>query len=66
MKSEWVDGIKLQCDRAHVAFFFKQWGVWSPDGRKLNESEWPEILRPRGPQGQARISETKIESDPDG
>ena len=37
MKSAWVDRIKLQCDRAHVAFFFKQWGAWGVDGRKRSK-----------------------------
>lgn len=37
MKSEWVDRIKLQCDRADVAFFFKQWGAWGADGRKRSK-----------------------------
>jgi len=26
MKTEWVEGILKQCQEAHVAFFFKQWG----------------------------------------
>lgn len=39
MKSEWVDRIKRQCDRAHVAFFFKQWGAWGADGRKRSKKE---------------------------
>lgn len=37
IKSEWVDRIKLQCDRVHVAFFFKQWGAWGADGRKRSK-----------------------------
>jgi protein gp37 len=38
MKSEWVDGIKCQCDAAEVAFFFKQWGAWGADGQKRSKS----------------------------
>lgn len=38
MKSEWVDRIKKQCDRARVPFFFKQWGTWGPDGEKRSKS----------------------------
>ncbi|WP_434778530.1 phage Gp37/Gp68 family protein [Neisseria sp. Ec49-e6-T10] len=34
MKSDWVDRIRLQCQEAHVAFFFKQWGSWGVDGVK--------------------------------
>jgi protein gp37 len=25
MKTEWVEGVKRQCDDTNVAFFFKQW-----------------------------------------
>jgi protein gp37 len=38
MKSEWIDGIKRQCDAAQVAFFFKQWGTWGSDGAKRSKS----------------------------
>lgn len=37
MKPEWVDGIKRQCDRDEVAFFFKQWGTWGADGQKRSK-----------------------------
>ncbi|MEX2165097.1 MAG: phage Gp37/Gp68 family protein [Sulfuricaulis sp.] len=37
MKREWVDDIKRQCDRAGVAFFFKQWGTWGADGQKRSK-----------------------------
>lgn len=40
MKTEWVTGIKQQCQEQNVAFFFKQWGGWGADGvkraKKLN------------------------------
>jgi protein gp37 len=32
MHSEWVRSVKRQCDSADVAFFFKQWGKYGPDG----------------------------------
>jgi protein gp37 len=32
MKEEWVSSIRSQCVRADVAFFFKQWGKFGPDG----------------------------------
>jgi len=37
MKPEWVEGIKQQCDRSNVAFFFKQWGTWGADGQKRSK-----------------------------
>ena len=37
MKPEWVDGIKRQCYRDNVAFFFKQWGTWGADGQKRSK-----------------------------
>ncbi|MGD0093946.1 MAG: phage Gp37/Gp68 family protein [Planctomycetota bacterium] len=38
MKKEWVRSIRLQCQRAHVPFFFKQWGGVrkSESGRELD------------------------------
>ena len=32
MKAEWARSIRDQCDRAGVAFFFKQWGTYGDDG----------------------------------
>jgi protein gp37 len=37
MKPEWVENVKVQCDTAAVAFFFKQWGAWGADGRKRSK-----------------------------
>lgn len=37
MKTEWVDGVKGQCDASDVAFFFKQWGAWGADGQKRSK-----------------------------
>lgn len=34
MKPEWVRNIQDQCQKAGVAYFFKQWGTWGADGRK--------------------------------
>lgn len=34
MKAEWVESIRMQCEAAGVAFFFKQWGGWGVDGKK--------------------------------
>ena len=32
MDRAWVESIRLQCEEAKVAFFFKQWGMWGADG----------------------------------
>ena len=37
MELQWVDNIQLQCEKAGVAFFFKQWGQWGADGKKRNK-----------------------------
>lgn len=34
MQKEWVEDIRIQCEGANVAFFFKQWGGWGADGKK--------------------------------
>lgn len=34
MQKEWVEDIRIQCEEAEVAFFFKQWGGWGADGKK--------------------------------
>ncbi len=39
MRREWLAGVKAQCDRAGVAFFFKQWGGWGADGVKRRKSK---------------------------
>jgi protein gp37 len=38
MKPEWAESIKDQCEKANVAFFFKQWGGWGADGVKRAKS----------------------------
>lgn len=37
MKPEWADNVRDQCERAGVAFFFKQWGGWGADGVKRSK-----------------------------
>lgn len=37
MQPEWVDNIRRQCEARGVAFFFKQWGGWGPDGIKRSK-----------------------------
>lgn len=34
MQKEWAEDIRVQCEKAGVAFFFKQWGGWGADGKK--------------------------------
>ncbi len=52
MSIEWVENVRLQCEAADVAFFFKQWGGWGADGKKrakkangreLNGRTWDEM-----------------------
>lgn len=42
MRSEWATELRLACERACVAFFFKQWGGSRPKsgGRILEGEEW--------------------------
>lgn len=51
MHAEWADSIQKQASAQKVAFFFKQWGAWGPDGvrrskkrngRELAGREWSE------------------------
>ncbi|HEY2991494.1 MAG TPA: phage Gp37/Gp68 family protein [Methylomirabilota bacterium] len=51
IRPEWVRAIRDQCDRAGVAFFFKQWGGRTPKsgGRLLDGQEWSEMPRPSPP-----------------
>ncbi len=45
MKPEWAIDIRNQCVKAHVPFFFKQWGGRSPKtgGRLLEGKEWSQF-----------------------
>jgi len=47
MKREWVLNIKRQCDEQSVAFFFKQWGGWGPDGKKRSKKHNGRMLEGR-------------------
>jgi protein gp37 len=49
MESGWVIDIRNQCVKAHVPFFFKQWGGRSPKtgGRLLEGKEWNQFPRKR-------------------
>lgn len=43
MKPEWAENVRRQAQAQGVAFFFKQWGAWGPDGvrrsKKVNGRE---------------------------
>ena len=39
MEKEWALSVKRQCKSQNVAFFFKQWGTWGPDGVKRSKKE---------------------------
>lgn len=60
MKPEWVRSIRDQCQRAEVAFHFKQWGGTNKKktGRKLDGRTWDESpsQRPRNIQTETRAT----------
>jgi len=37
MKPEWAEGIRDQCLAQGVSFFFKQWGAWNCEGRRVGK-----------------------------
>jgi len=37
MRPQWVESVKIQCEKHKVAFFFKQWGGWGFDGKKRSK-----------------------------
>jgi protein gp37 len=52
MRPEWADRVRMQAHAQNVAFFFKQWGAWGPDGvrrakkqngRELAGRRWDEF-----------------------
>jgi protein gp37 len=52
MKPQWAESIRRQAIDQGVAFFFKQWGAWGPDGvrrdkkrngRKLEGRDWSDF-----------------------
>jgi len=51
MDASWVTSIQKQCDRAHVPFFFKQWGGVHKKraGRMLEGRTWDELPQVRRP-----------------
>jgi protein gp37 len=47
MRPQWVYNVKRQCDAARVAFFFKQWGKFGPDGVARSKGANGRTLRGR-------------------
>lgn len=44
MQLDWANNLRRQCAKAEVAFFFKQWGAWGPDGQKRSKKANGRIL----------------------
>ena len=47
IEAAWVDEIHTQCRAAGVAFFFKQWGSWGPDGKRRSKRANGRLYRER-------------------
>lgn len=39
MKEEWADSIRRQCETTGVAFFFKQWGAFNCEGKRVGKGK---------------------------
>lgn len=44
MKPEWAESIRDQCKAQHVSFFFKQWGAYDCDGRRVGKGRAGRVL----------------------
>lgn len=44
MDPDWVRGIRDQCDLERVPFFFKQWGAYDCEGRKVGKKRAGRVL----------------------
>ena len=62
MNRDWVIEIRSQCTKAHVPFFFKQWGGFSPKagGRLLEGKEWNQYPVPRRTASKRYIMQVDI------
>jgi hypothetical protein len=61
MAADWVRDIRAQCQRAKVAFFFKQWGGVrkAQAGRELDGEtydEFPNVAQASAPAGSGGVS----------
>jgi protein gp37 len=63
MQADWARSVREQCQKAEVAFFFKQWGAYDEDGirrgkaktgRILDDRTWDELPQPRAQAGLVR------------
>ena len=56
MRQEWALAVREQCQAAHVAFFFKQWGTWGADGVRRDQRANGRLLAGRTGEGQPKIA----------
>jgi protein gp37 len=56
MRPEWALAVRNQCEAAHVAFFFKQWGIWGADGVRRSKPANGRLLAGRTWEGQPEIA----------
>lgn len=56
MQKEWVNDIRVHCEEAGVAFFFKQWGGWGADGKKRAKKQNGRELNGRTWDGMPSLS----------
>ena len=56
MRQEWALAVREQCQAAHVAFFFKQWGTWGADGVRRDQRANGRLLAGRTWEGQPEIA----------
>lgn len=47
MNPDWVLAIQAQCQREDVPFFFKQWGSFNPEGKRVGKKEAGRMLNGR-------------------
>ena len=44
MRGDWASGVRDQCARAGVAFFFKQWGAHDVTGKRVGKKKAGRVL----------------------
>ena len=64
MNADWVRDIRDQCVEQGVAFHFKQWGAYGPDGVKRHKKENGRILDGRTWDGWPLVSPSQPRSGP--
>lgn len=58
MQPQWASNIRHQCASQKVAFFFKQWGGWGPDGEKRAKKSNGRLLDGRTWDGVPKVEIT--------